>query len=129
MTNLNLKIQKEQDKKIVDALVSNGDGLWIKREINYWFYFKTSAKRKEFKDCIAQFHPDFKCVDDEYYVTGDDYKYGLILKRFDSVNLDSAINITEKYGNLAITFDGYYDGWETRVVSLMDSDKSQEGRK
>ena len=112
--------QKVMDRKVIEQLISIGDQLNKEREICFWFYFKSSKQRKNFKSYIVK--NGFTYVD-----TNDDlkeeYPYGLVVSKLMSIGLHNMIFITDIYGNKALECDGYYDGWETPVVYKDDDRK------
>lgn len=107
-------LQKELDKSVVEQLEMAGDKLYKERNIDYFFYFYSKKNRDDFIKAAIQYNLTFA---DYYDVDAEKKgKYGLILKRTKSIELEEIQQFTEKIISLTVEFNGIYDGWETMVM-------------
>jgi hypothetical protein len=103
-------MQTISNRKVCDALVSNGDHLDVVREVDHWIYFLSAEKRAAFLENSRPLGFQLRAMHDPAS-TSD--KYGVQLFRSDSPErIDEAV--LQLY-DMAQALGGEYDGWETQV--------------
>ncbi|GAB3200610.1 uncharacterized protein (TIGR01619 family) [Pontibacter aydingkolensis] len=106
-----------QNNKILQLLEEQGDQAYIPRKITYTLYFRTSKDRAEALQEIkgAGFE-----VEDESDQEKEELPHRLILSNQSKANEETIYLTTEMLMQLAIKYDGEYDGWETQIVQEND---------
>jgi hypothetical protein len=97
----------------LDVLQDRGDVLTVKREVQHWIYFRSTASRDLFKQAVAKSgyrigsEPDGQA----------DRPFGLTVFRTQSVKQEVVNTISLELLEMARRFDGEYDGWETQIMT------------
>jgi len=107
-----------QDRRVVDQLEAEGDSLKVPRRVDHWAYFATRYGRDAFEGEARSKGFDVEQKSDTN-VLGDAsaLQFGVQIYRVDSVALEDIHGVVMELSELASTFEGEYDGWETQVVT------------
>lgn len=98
--------------RVLANLESHGDKHHIEREVCHWVYFKSSDDRSRFLRTAIE--KDYKLVNEHDDGEGD-RAYGLTVGRVNAVDFTTINNVVLELFDLAIEYNGDYDGWETSV--------------
>lgn len=104
-----------QNHKVCDHLKSQGDSLHISRAIEHKAYFETSEQRDTF---ITQIESEGFSVKNLIDPTENTPMFGLSFYRQDKPFYYDIDSLTLYLIDLAVRFNGAYDGWETSVVKI-----------
>ena len=108
--NNSIEAQKKLDKGVIKHLKLQGDNLKEKRNIDYFFYFKTEEDRKNFTEEITK-ESCFKFSDNhDYFEKETDYLYGVVISQYNSVDLNYIQKLTVKFNSMVEKYYGEYDG-------------------
>ncbi|MCD2259126.1 DUF695 domain-containing protein [Psychroserpens luteolus] len=100
------------DQRVVETLIEAGDNLIKARRVDHWAYFNDESKMESFKKEIKKLN--FK-IQNSTKTDDDSTPFMVHFYRVDKVDLDTIYSITSSLRELAISYDGDYDGWETSV--------------
>ncbi len=101
-----------QDRRVVDALESQGDPLTTPRSVEHFLYFEQEDARARFAEAARE--RGFTVVGES---AGEgDARFGIRVSRVHAVDLDAVHAVVMELVELASASDGEYDGWETEVL-------------
>lgn len=104
--------QRITNRRVIEQLMKGGDSLQKERPVFHWAYFRNEQDRGRFVAAVQ---------DLGYTITNqaerDDhpYPFGAAFERLDRIDWDSINHATLELFELARSFAGKYDGWETSV--------------
>lgn len=108
-----LQRQKVENRKVLDALESHGDSLLAERDVMHWAYFKNHCDREGFRIAVLR----LGYFIDEESISEGDKGYSLRFKKKQSVTPDEIDDSVLELFQLAKSFNGEYDGWESPAIS------------
>lgn len=103
--------QREANKKVIKALIDQGDKLIATREVFHWIYFKNENDKNNYLTEVLK--EGFVLVSSNKI--DDKFPYQLQIKRVDKVDENSVNGYVIYLWEKAIEYDGDYDGWETSI--------------
>lgn len=103
-----------QNRRVVDRLVELGDVLERPRTVTHVIYFKTENGRKAFANEMMKEKFIIDGFADEKGIA--DRPFLIKISRTDKVTLESIDPIAVHVWEMALKFNGRYDGWECAVV-------------
>ncbi|HET8810676.1 MAG TPA: ribonuclease E inhibitor RraB [Flavobacteriaceae bacterium] len=105
------RFRKFLNKQVFGILHKFDENLEKKREVTHWFYFKNLADLERFEKYT--FEIGFKTMSKATETTKGDLL--LIVYKTEGLNEDSINLDTIDFAEKAEEFNGFYDGWETRI--------------
>jgi len=108
-----MDIQTIQNRRVCEALEQDGDTLQMPRPIDHYAYFKTPANADAFVAAATPLGYEVKARGEP---TETHDEYGVQLCREDTPSHEQIDAITLPLYELALQFEGEYDGWECPVV-------------
>ncbi len=109
-----LDMEKIQNRRLIDYLKKQGDGLTATRKVEHFFQFKTKSYRDEFvrKSGIEAF-----TITEMPDKPGDgEFPYSLRIEKDDVPDYTYIDRVLIPLWQLAGKYHGRYDGWETVMV-------------
>ncbi len=106
-------MQSIQNSRVIRNLEKHGDILTVKRPVEHWCYFKTSAARDHFLQVVQE--KGYEIIDQSNDEENEN-PYSVQIGRIDNVDLPNINQVTWELLELCIENDGEYDGWETPVI-------------
>ncbi|MER3330196.1 MAG: DUF695 domain-containing protein, partial [Candidatus Kapaibacterium sp.] len=107
------QLQSIMNRRVLDNLESQGDGLTKERPVFHWMYFKTDEDRDKLLSKIE--NDNFEIVNKSHDQSFGEYSFGLQISRVDKVDFNSVDEYVLKLSALTIECNGDYDGWETSI--------------
>jgi hypothetical protein len=108
-------LQRMFNRRVLDALASNGDVHETPRRVDHWLYFPTEEGRAACRETLAAI--EFTVIDEHLHEEpGDDMPFTLVVSRMDSVEMRTINGITLELARLAAQHGGRYDGWESAAT-------------
>lgn len=108
--------QQIQNRHVIEQLTEHGDSLEKQRMVFHWAYFPDESSRQQFGDQLQQ--RGYEVTDQTIDASPDESNlFGIGFERIDRVDWESINRVTSELMELAESFAGSYDGWETTVES------------
>lgn len=107
------QLESIANKKVIEQLIKHGDDLTSSREVFHWIYFKSESDIDLYLDKIK--NDNFTVESKNMIESSDEYKYSLVIKRVDKVDLMSVDEYVFYLRRIAEEVGGFYDGWETSI--------------
>ncbi|MBE2256068.1 MAG: DUF695 domain-containing protein [Ignavibacteria bacterium] len=107
------QLESIANKKVIEQLIKHGDDLTSSREVFHWIFFKSESDIDLFLDKIK--NDNFTVESKNMLESSDEYKYSLVIKRVDKVDLMSVDEYVFYLRHIADEAGGFYDGWETSI--------------
>lgn len=106
--------QRIKNRHVIEALQKEGDSLRKARLVSHWAYFQSESGQREFSAEVMD--RGFK-VSNVRRIDGalSTTPWGVAFERVDHVDWDSINSVTIELHELAQSYSGEYDGWETSV--------------
>lgn len=101
----------EANKKVIRALIDQGDNPIVSREVFHWVYFKNENDKNNYLKEVTK--EGFVLVSSNRIK--DEFPYQLQIKRIDKVDENSVNEYVIYLWEKAIEYNGDYDGWETSI--------------
>ena len=108
-----LQRQEIENRKVLDALESRGDSLLVERDVMHWAYFESPGDRESFKRAALRLEYSIE----EESISEGERSYSLRFKKKQAVPPDEIDRSVLELFQLAESFNGEYDGWETEIIS------------
>lgn len=103
--------QRIMNRRVCDALLSNGDNNSLPRKIDHWAYFKSAKQLSKFTSYLESLGFSILKKGREKSFSGKRFV------NFEKVDIPNEIdNLIIEICEKAIEFDGEYDGWGCTVV-------------
>lgn len=107
------EMQMIQNLDLITYIEEQGDDLSKEREVFHWIYFNSKIDRTKFiKKAKSN---NFKIITENLDKKLGDLPYSLNISRSDFIDWKSINDVTIDLMNLAKTYNGEYDGWETSI--------------
>lgn len=106
-----------QNNKILQLLEEQGDQAYVPRKITYTLYFRSTEDRDEVKNEVLG---SGFAVDEEAEIDQKELPFRLVLSNESKADEETIYLTTEMLMQLAIKYDGEFDGWETQIVQEND---------
>ena len=108
-------LERMQNRRLLEALASQGDVHELPRKVDHWLYFADEATRTVCRDTLSaiEFTVEEEALSDE---PGDPLPYVLVASRVDPVDAHTINGITLELARLASQNGGSYDGWGCDVM-------------
>jgi hypothetical protein len=106
-------MQRIRNRRVCDALRSNGDALTEPRAIDHWAFFPDEASRERFVQTIGGLGFLVREMESQADSEGS---FVVQVFRDDVPALESIDDVTLPLHRAAVEHGGYYDGWETQVI-------------
>lgn len=110
--------QRIKNRQVIEQLQKLGDSLEKKRIVFHWAYFADVSLRDQFVASVKKLSFDVTNQS-----TNDDpncsHPFSVSFQRIDSVDWDSINEVALELFELANSFAGDYDGWETSVERVI----------
>jgi hypothetical protein len=108
-------LERMQNRRLLEALESQGDVHEVPRKVDHWLYFADEAERKICRDTLVAI--DFAVEDESWSDEADDpLPYVLVVSRVDPVDSHTINGITLELARLASEHGGSYDGWGSEAM-------------
>lgn len=108
-----MDMQSIQNRRVCEALESDGDTLQMPRAIDHYAYFRTARDADAFATAAVALGFTVKGRGEP---TDTHDEFGVHLSREDTPGFDQIDAIALPLFELALEHDGEYDGWECEVV-------------
>lgn len=106
--------QQIQNRHVIEQLTEQGDSLEKQRTVFHWAYFPDEPSREQFGVLLQQ--KGYEVTDHSTDVSPDESNlFGIGFERIDHVDWETINRVTSELMELAESFAGSYDGWETTV--------------
>jgi regulator of RNase E activity RraB len=112
-----VQLRSLQNRWVLHELSDHGDLLTVPRPVAHWIYFKTRHDRDAYWNKVNANGFELVAMETiESEAEGDEYPYMLHITRVDDVGFDCIDECVLPLWELAIEYNGNYDGWETALV-------------
>jgi regulator of RNase E activity RraB len=103
-------LQRMQNRRLLEALASEGDVHELPRKVDHWLYFADEEGRAACRDTLVEigFAIDEEALAED---AGDKLPFSLVVSRVDSIDKQSINGLTLELVRLAGEHRGDYDGW------------------
>jgi len=108
-----LQRRKIENRKVLDVLESHGDSLLAERDVTHWAYFKNAGDRESFKR--ASLRLGYSIEEESFSERARGF--ALRFQKKQSVTPDEIDQSVSELFQLAESFNGEYDGWESEIIS------------
>ena len=99
-----------QNNRVLQQLEEQGDQSYIPRKVNYWLYFADATDREAAAKAVLAH--GFELEDK----TSAKPPFGLLLAKVSKADEETIYAETELLRQIALQYDGDFDGWETQVI-------------
>ncbi len=103
-----------QNRHTVEALLEAGDDLTLAREIEHYLFFQTKSSMDR---SIASLSPHGFVLKEEFKDDQNDYAYGAVLTKTESVTPEAVEASTALLFDAALEQHGLYEGWSTVLAA------------
>jgi hypothetical protein len=101
------------DESIIEQLQESGDLLTKERRVDHWLYFPTAADRNNCEQRLKQ--RGYSAASSSKNEKAD-FPFELQVWKIHAVDMNAVYPITNELREMAETYNGEYDGWETEVI-------------
>ena len=114
-------LQLIKNRRVLDVLQQRGDDLTQPRAVRHFVYFDDAEQAAAFEKAARD--AGFEIASQEREQAGGEQRssaaerIGVIAERVDSVEFSAIGNVVFELFELAKSFEGDYDGWETQVLA------------
>jgi uncharacterized protein (TIGR01619 family) len=106
-------LERIANRDLLDELAKRGDVLTVPREVQHWMSFRTEQSRTVFREAA---------IGAGYSIVGEtesegEFPWGISVARTQSIEQAVIDQTVIELLRLCRSFNGDYDGWETKVVT------------
>jgi regulator of RNase E activity RraB len=109
-----IDLERIKNADLIDVVMRKGDTLTIPRKVLHWICFSSQEARAACRD--AAIHAEF-AIESEFDHPDGEQPFSLCVARTQSIQQNEIDATVLELLDLAESFNGEYDGWETPIVT------------